>query len=120
MTRPARTVFVFGVYLFLLSAILLIAPNLLLTLFGAPTTNEGWIRVVGMLVFLLGFYYVQAARKNLAAFFPWTIPARASVIVFLTVFVLLGFLAPVLILFGAVDLAGAVWTWLALRASRAA
>lgn len=118
MTTPARTILVFGVYLLILSALLLIAPNVLLSLFGVPPTTEGWIRVAGMLVGFLGFYYVQAARTELTAFFPWTVPVRASVIVFFIIFVLLGIAPAVLILFGIADLAGAVWTWLALRSSK--
>lgn len=45
---------------------------------------------------------------------------RSSVIVFFGAFVLLGFVSPVLILFGLVDLLGAVWTALALRSERTA
>jgi len=68
-----------------------------------------------MLVVFLGFYYTQAARKEMTDFFQWTVYVRPTVIVFFTAFVLLGFANPPLILFGAVDLLGAIWTALALR-----
>ena len=73
-----------------------------------------------MLVLLLGFYYLQAARTELTGFFRWTVYARSTVIIFFTVFVLLGYASPALILFGAVDLAGAIWTALSLRVPRLA
>jgi hypothetical protein len=37
------------------------------------------------------------------------------VILFFGAFVLAGLVSPVLLLFGAVDFAGALWTWSALR-----
>ena len=99
---------------------MLIAPNSLITLFGLPETNEVWIRVVGMLLVFLAYYDIQAARHELANFFRWSVIARASVIVFFAVFVLLKWVEPILLLFGAVDLAGALWTHLALRQDRKA
>jgi hypothetical protein len=118
MSYPARTIAVFAGYLVLLGLTLLVAPNLLLTTFRIPPTNEVWIRIVGVLVLILAFYYTQAARKEMTDFFRWTVPARSAVIVFFIVFVFLGWARPVLILFGAIDLAGAIWTILALRSSR--
>ena len=115
MSYSARTVFVFGIYLVVLGITLIAAPNLLLNAFGFPATNEVWIRVVGMLVLILAFYYTQAARKELTDFFQWTVYARASVIVFFLAFVVVGLAKAALILFGAVDLLGAIWTGLALR-----
>jgi hypothetical protein len=117
MSYSAKTVFVFGIYLVVLGITLIAVPNLLLSAFGFPATNEVWIRVVGMLVLILAFYYTQAARKELTVFFQWTVYARASVIVFFLAFVVAGLAKAALILFGAVDLLGAIWTGLALRSS---
>ena len=115
MTRGARSVFVFALYLFVLGVTLLVVPNLLLALFELPQTGEVWIRVVGMLVTLLGFYYLQAARNELKAFFLATVFGRFAVLMFFIGFVVLGFAPPVLILFAVIDVAGALWTGLCLR-----
>jgi gamma-glutamylcyclotransferase (GGCT)/AIG2-like uncharacterized protein YtfP len=64
MSRAAKSLFVFGVYLCGLGLLLLLAPNLLLQLFGVPPTHEVWIRINGMFVLCLSFYYVQAARNK--------------------------------------------------------
>jgi hypothetical protein len=101
-----------------LSIILLVAPNFLLGLFFLPHTAEVWIRVVGVLVLILSFYYTQAARKEMTDFLRWTVYARSAVIVFFAAFVLLGLAGLPLILFGAVDLLGAIWTGLALRSPK--
>lgn len=116
MSAAARSVFVFALYLFGLGLVLLVAPNLLLRTFGLAETDDVWVRVVGMLVVLLGYYYVRGAREELTSFLRWTVHARSAVLVFFVAFVALGFAPPILIAFGAIDAAAAVWTALALRA----
>jgi hypothetical protein len=118
MNKSALSIFAFGLYLIVLGMILVVIPNSLLAIFQVPSTNEVWIRVDGMLVFLLGIYYILAARKGMTDFFLWTVYLRPLVILFFIAFVLLHFVSPLLILFGVVDLLGAIWTGLALRASK--
>jgi hypothetical protein len=119
MSRAAKSLFVFGIYLCVLGLILLLAPNLLLRAFGAPPTNEVWIRVNGMFVLCLSFYYVLAARDELAVFIRWTVWARVAVIFYFAAFVLLVSAPKALLLFGLIDLLAAVWTWLALKEGEA-
>ena len=118
MSKAARSLLVFGVYLVALGLFLLIAPNTLIGWFGLPVTQDVWIRVVGMLVVLLAYYDIQAARKESTDFFRWSVVARAAVIVFFAGFVIANLVKPILLLFGGVDLAGALWTHLALRRDR--
>ncbi len=118
MSKGARSVFVFGLYLEALGIVLLVAPNVLLGMFFLPSTTEVWVHVVGMLVLFLGFYYTQAARKEMTDFFRWTMYPRSTVILFFVAFVLLDFAKPSLILFGIGDLLGVIWTGLALRSSK--
>ena len=119
MSNPAKSILVFGIYLALTGLGFLVVPNTLLALFGFSTTNEPWIRVVGLLVLILAYYYVQAARSEMQPFFRWTVHARPLVVVCFIVFVALGLAQPMLIVFGVVDLLGAIWTGLALRSSQA-
>ncbi len=115
MTTPAKTIRIFGWYLLALSAALIIVPNLLLGLFGVAATNEVWIRVAGMLAGIIGYYYLRASATGFSEFFAWTVPVRLSVLAFFCAFVALKLAPPILIFFGAVDAAGAAWTWLAIR-----
>ena len=118
MSKSAQSLFVFSIYLFILGLILLVIPNVLLNLFSLPETNEVWIRVVGMLVFLLGFYDFQASKNEMIKFFQWSVYARAVVPIFFIVFVLLDFAPPILILFGVIDAVAALWTHLSLRSEK--
>ncbi len=118
MSKSARSLFVFSVYLFILGIILIVIPNVLLRLFALQETNEVWIRVVGMLVFILGFYYYQASRSEIKKFFQWTVYGRTAVLIFFIVFVLLDFAPLTLILFGFIDAVAAFWTQLSLRSEK--
>ena len=119
MSNAAKSILVFGIYLVVIGLGFLVVPNTPLALFGFPTTNEPWIRVVGLLMLILGYYYIQAGRNEVKPLFRWSLYCRSSVVVVFTIFVVLGLAEPMLILFGVVDLLGAVWTGLALRSSQA-
>ena len=116
MTKAARSVSVFGMYLLAVGAWLLISPTTFLRLFRFPESTDVWIRVLGMVVIFLGTYYRLAAKSELTPFFHWTVNVRASVIIFFTVFVLAQMTTPMLLLFGLIDLLAAGWTASALRA----
>lgn len=115
MTAAAKSVFYFGLYLYVVGITLLFAPNFLLSTLQIATTTEVWIRVLGILTLAIGFYYHQTGSKNIAAFFPFTVVVRVFVFLSFVVFVLLKYAAPSLILIGSVDLLGAAWTWWALK-----
>lgn len=115
MTAAAKSVCYFGFYLYLTGATLMIAPNFLLSTLQLPETNEVWIRVVGVLAVAIGYYYHRAGAENIRAFFAHTIPTRIFVFLAFTTFVLADYVSPLLIGFGAIDLAGALWTWLSLK-----
>lgn len=119
MGRAAKSLFVFGIYLCGLGLILLLVPNLILQLFGVPPTNEVWIRINGMFLLCLSFYYVQVARHELTIFIRWTIWARGAVIIYFAAFVLLVSAPRALLLFGLIDLLAGIWTWRALKTDEA-
>jgi hypothetical protein len=118
MSNSARSILAFGLYLVVVGAMLVVAPNVLLSLFGVPSTQEVWIRILGIVVFVFGLYFVQASREGVTAFFRWTVWGRSIVVVAFVVFVALGMAPRVLVLFAAIDAAGALWTALALRGRR--
>ena len=119
MSNAAKSIFVHGIYLVALGVVLLIIPNVPLTIAGLSETHEVWIRVVGMMSLVLGYYFIQSARKELTDFFRSTILTRTSAIVFFALFVILGFAPINLLLLIAVDPIFILWTVFALRSSPA-
>jgi len=117
MSNAAKSILVHGVYLLGLGVVMLIIPNVPLKIVGLPETNEVWIRVVGMMSLVLGYYFVQSARKELTDFFRSTILTRSSAIVFFALFVALGFAPINLLILIAVDPLFIIWTVLALRST---
>lgn len=115
MSRSALSVFIFGIYLIAVGVALVAIPNTVLGLLGFPASSEIWPRIVGGLALVLAYYYIQAARQELTAFFRWTVQARAAVFVLFAAFVLLRLAQVPLLLLGTVDLLAAIWTGLALR-----
>ena len=114
--KPATSIAVFGVYLVLVGVTLILVPNVLLSLLFFPSSTEVWPRVVGVLTTILGFFFLQSARAGYTAFFGWTIAARCFLFVCVSAFALLGLVSPMIVLFCVVDLLGAGWTFVCLKA----
>lgn len=118
MSGATVSVLAYGIYLVALGIVYMVVPNVPLELFGFQPTSEPWIRVMAAMVAIVGYYYVQAARHGLTAFYRWTLHCRVFFPIFTVVLVVAGLVEPMLLLFGVIDLVGAVWTALALRGER--
>jgi len=119
MMTAEKSVLAFGAYLVITGAGLLLMPALLLAPLGLPAPQEVWIRVLGLVVLALAAYYLQAARHRLEAFIASTVPVRIAVAAGFLGGVLLAGWPPMLLLFGGVDLLGALWTRHLLAPARA-
>ncbi len=115
MTAVGRSLFVFGWYLAGLGTLLVLVPNVLFGLFGLPPTDEVWIRVAGVLVLVIAYLDVRMGREDFLPYARFTVHARVAVLVLFGAFVLAGLARPILIQFGAIDFAGALWTAAAIR-----
>lgn len=114
MTHAARSVQVFGLYLMAVGCVALTVPNMLFGLLGLPSTDEPWMRILGVVVVVLGGYYLVAARHELVVMFRATVAGRVVAGVALMAIVGVWGYWPA-VAFGVVDLVGALWTWFALR-----
>lgn len=116
MSKSAFSAKVFAIYLFIVGAIFIFIPNVLLSVFQIPPTTEVWIRVVGVTAFMIGVYAWVAAKHENQPFLEASVYTRCVVFVAFTTFALTGLGSPMLILFGVADLLGGVWTYFALKA----
>lgn len=116
MSRTALSIYAFVVYMVVTGVVLVAAPNLLNDLL-LPTDplDPRTMRLLGVIVLTLSYYYAAAARSELTEFMAWTVHGRLLASVGWAALVLLG-LAPGMVgLFIAIELASAAWTWMALR-----
>lgn len=115
MQSSAFTIKVFGVYVVLTGIGLLLAPNAILGPFGFPPASEIWVRVLGALALIVGYYYWTCGTAGAKAFFRATIPGRIGFCALCAGLVFAAGAPLPLLAFGVVDLLGAAWTFLALR-----
>lgn len=119
MKSAAFTIKAFGVYAMLTGVVLATVPNLLLGLLGFPPAQEIWVRVLGALAVVLGYYYFACGFGQARTFFRASIHGRLFFCAACMALVLLAGAPPMLILFGVIDALSAAWTYAALRDERA-
>ena len=116
MNAADISIFVFGIYCIAIVGLgFVFVPNVILPIFKVQKTNEPWIRILGFIVLILGFYYITAGLNGLTAFHWATVWGRFALLVFLVVLSAMKQVKPTAIIFGLVDAAGAAWTLIALN-----
>ena len=118
MSSAAISVLAFGAYLCSGGLMLLLAPNQACRLLAMAPPQGAWIRIVGMLFLILAFYCWRAAREENIPFIRWTVYTRPTTMLFLLWFVARGWIEPVVLIFGVVDVAASVWTLVAISGRR--
>ena len=69
MTAASKSIYYFGLYLYVVGLTLIFVPNLLLSTLQMPETQEVWIRIVGYSHSASAFITIDAAR-------PMTMPLQ--------------------------------------------
>ena len=98
MSKSAKSVFVFGIYLAINGLMLLLIPNVLITLLGIESTNEVWIRLCGVLFMAVAIYYILGAMHEIIVIMKATAFIRFTIILFFVSFALLEFVSPNIII----------------------
>jgi hypothetical protein len=118
MNNAQRSLFVFALCMFSVALGLILIPMPIIHFLRLSAGEDIWIRFIGMLLSVIGVYYIMVVRAKLDRFIPWTVPARFYTAAFMVVLVGLGKAGPALLLFAAIDAAAATWTWFALRSAK--
>ena len=93
-------------------------PNVILSLLGVPTTSELWIRLFGVVVFIVALKAYRFSPLENESMFQFDIYTRSLFATFVVILVLIGHAPPILLLLSAADYGSSIWTWLAIRADR--
>ncbi|MFC1669239.1 hypothetical protein ACFL20_02535 [Spirochaetota bacterium] len=119
MTRTGKSIFYFGFWVLACGILLMFFPKFCLGFVGIVLPDYIVVRILGMVLLYLAVYYFVAGRHTeFMPFFRITIYTRSSALFIVLVFVIIGLAKPIIIAFVIVDLAGAIWTALALRMDR--
>lgn len=115
MNGAVISIKVFAVYVALTGAGLLLVPASLLSMFGIASPADDWVRVVGVLAIVLGYYYWRCGAADDRHFIRASVGGRFLFAGLCLGLVVMRAAPPQLLLFAAVDVAAAQWTRLALR-----
>ena len=96
---------------------MLLIPGFFAGFLSLDISAELVIRILGMMLMFYGYFYIRSSMypEKMINFYKWTIHTRSSAIIFLLAFYLLGFANPIIISFGVIELAGAIWTLIELK-----
>ena len=120
MRSASVSIKVFGAYVALTGIALLVVPNLLLSVLGFAATSEIWVRVLGAVAVVLGYYYWVCGSAEATAFFRASVVGRVLFAALCLELVVVMAAPWQLLIFGVVDVLGALWTIAALRKEPAA
>lgn len=115
LSPAARTIVLFSFYIWLTGLFMLAFPQVILNSSHTGLEALPWVRVLGVVLLILGFYYFMSGWGEQTGFFRATVWGRWFSF---PLFLVLGWagLLPMLMAFGTLlDVAGATWTYLALR-----
>ncbi|TGK02836.1 hypothetical protein EHQ53_05020 [Leptospira langatensis] len=114
MINAAKSVQYFGVFLLIEGTLLILVPDLFLSLF-LLSAEDVWVRVVGVALAILGYFYFQMGSWNIRPFLKLTTHSRSFQFVAIAIFVLLGMANPMLLLPSGFEFLCGLLTLLLLR-----
>ena len=117
MNKPAKTVWVFGIYLLVEGLFLMLAPTSILSVIGIPDAESVWRIALGFVVSVLGYYYIRNAKENLVPFFGFTVHVRIIQFVFFIWLYVFERGTLALVAFSFIEFVAGMWTWRVLKRS---
>lgn len=115
MSRSARSLFIFGIYIVVTGAAFIVAPGSLSALLQLPPATVGWGRVIGLLALVIGAYDIAGSRAECLPYIRASVPVRFGFATGTVLLVAFGQMPATILLLGATDIAGALWTAFALK-----
>lgn len=114
MDTATLSIFIWGIYVLVVGVLLIFFPGKTLKLFGHEEPKDHWIRVVGIILLSLGYFYLNSAINEVYSFYWASIFARFAGLIGFSGLVIFKITKPKIILFGLIDAIGAIWTLLTL------
>ncbi len=120
-TAANKTLLIFSFYPMFAGISMVLAPAMQLQsmndLTGANLPIEGlnWIRMLGVVTFIIGYYYFRMSWKHAVDFARFTVHMRLLVPAAVAAMIVVFDMPFIYLPFTALDVAGALWTWSALH-----
>ncbi|TGK06844.1 hypothetical protein EHO59_01590 [Leptospira semungkisensis] len=114
MINAAKSVQYFGVFLLIEGTLLILVPDLFLSFF-LLSAEDVWVRVVGVALAILGYFYFRMGSWNFRPFLWLTTHSRSFQFIAIAIFVLLGMASPMLLLPSGFEFLCGIATFLLLK-----
>ena len=118
MSRARVSIIVYGAYLASAGVVLALIPNVLMALAGLPEDHSFWVRMAGVLAFVLAVKGIHNSTAENATFFRFDNYTRTLAGTFMVALFLLGIAPKIILVLAALDYGGALWTEIAIRADK--
>ena len=116
MKKAAFSVLVDGILLEFIGVFLVFLPAFFLKTLGFTVCDDLIVpRVLGLLVAILGAYYMVIAIANVRVMIVFTVVGRLAFFLGSVVFFLVNWTGPNIFLISMIDLLGSIWTLIALK-----
>lgn len=115
MKQTERSIFVWALYMLLQGFALLIIPMFTLSLFGYREACEPWVRFLGLLSLVLGFYYVLMVKYHLQVLYIWKVRGHSVGLLCMAALIWTGYADSRLLMSMAVEAGACLWTYSAIE-----
>lgn len=115
MKNATLSIQVFAVYIFGLGLGAILIPQQIMSFLGITPPQEVWVRILGLVVFVISLYYFSMARQRIVPFYRITTWGRWIVGLGIISFALVGWGEPRIAIFGVIDTLGGIWTYYCLK-----
>jgi hypothetical protein len=93
-------------------------PHVLMVIARIPDDHSFWVRIAGILAFVLGIKGVQNSTLENASLFRFDNFTRTFAGTYMVVLVLLGIAPKIVLVLSVLEYGGSLWTELAIRADK--
>lgn len=115
MHPACKTIYYFAPYPLLAGIGMMFDPALSLRILQLPVEGLDWIRMLGVVTFIVGYYYWNLGRANVLVFCRWSAQMRLLIPFVFAALVLAFDMNPLYVGFTLPDFLGGLWTAAALR-----
>lgn len=116
MTKSGKSVYYFGIYVISIGVVICLLPEAFISMLKLPDIPTAWARVMGFLAIIIGGYEIIGGRNNLKPLIIGSIYLRLFFFAGIIVLFATGQMPKEILPLGIIDLLGALWTVLSLKA----
>ncbi len=115
MTYSAKTLYYFAIYVLFTGLLLVAIPGTFTSLLHLPEIPEGWARILGLLVLVIGVYDYSIAKNELAVLIQLSVYTRLMFACGILLLIVFSQMPMEALPLGLIDAGTAVWTFMALK-----